>query len=302
MRAIIDAEAALFARKRELQPRHINEHGESEVATLSMLATNQATNPVEERRRSSFEGFREIERWVLDNGFLDLVKLRNRFARALGFDNYFELKLRKNERMTPGQLEAHPGRLRRPHRRDQRAHPGRAESHAWRAGARAVEPALLRRRRRGAAHGRVHAVRPGAAPLGAELPPPGHPVPRRHHAAGSAGARRQVSERLLPRSDSHLGERDGRVGARSDQLHRRSQARSGRQRTRAPSTPCSTRAATPRTSPTWRRTRPASRRNMRRPRWPMPRRSRCSATACSATRTGSSGTPATRTAKRFRTR
>jgi oligoendopeptidase F len=104
MRAIIDAEAALFAAKRELQPRHINEHGQSEVATLSMLATNQATNPVEERRRSSFEGFREIERWVLANGFLDLVKLRNRFARALGHDNYFELKLRKNERMTPGQL------------------------------------------------------------------------------------------------------------------------------------------------------------------------------------------------------
>jgi hypothetical protein len=104
MRAIIEEEAALFARKRELQPRHINEHGESEVATLSMLATNQATNPVEERRRSSFEGFREIERWVLDHGFLDLVKLRNRFARALGHDNYFELKLRKNERMTPEQL------------------------------------------------------------------------------------------------------------------------------------------------------------------------------------------------------
>src|ERR1700733_3680608 len=104
MRAIIDAEAALFAAKRELQPRHINEHGQSEVATLSMLATNQATNPVEERRRSSFEGFREIERWVLANGFLDLVKLRNRFARALGFDNYFELKLRKNERMTSAEL------------------------------------------------------------------------------------------------------------------------------------------------------------------------------------------------------
>ena len=104
MRAIIDAEAALFARKRELEPRHVNEQGESEVASLSMLATNQATNPVEERRRSSFEGFREIERWVLANGFLDLVTLRNRFARALGYDNYFELKLRKNERMAPAQL------------------------------------------------------------------------------------------------------------------------------------------------------------------------------------------------------
>jgi hypothetical protein len=104
MRAIVEAEAELFAKKREWQPRHINEHGESEVATLGMLATNQATNPVEERRRSSFEGLREIEHWVLDHGFLNLVKLRNRFARALGAANYFEFKLRKNERMTPEQL------------------------------------------------------------------------------------------------------------------------------------------------------------------------------------------------------
>ncbi len=106
MQQIIEAEAALFAKKRDLQPTHINERGETEVATLSMLATNQATNPVEARRRSSFEGFQAIERWVLDHGFLEIVKLRNRFARALGFSNYFELKLRKNERMSPAQLKA----------------------------------------------------------------------------------------------------------------------------------------------------------------------------------------------------
>jgi hypothetical protein len=106
MREIVEAEATLFTRRRDLPPRHINEQGESEVASLSMLATNQATNPIEERRRSSFDSFREIERWVLDNGFLDLVRLRNRFARSLGFANYFELKLRKNERMRPEQLTA----------------------------------------------------------------------------------------------------------------------------------------------------------------------------------------------------
>src|SRR5262245_16490172 len=99
MRDIIDAESAMFAAKRELQPRHLNEQGESEVASLGMLATNQATNPIEERRRSSFDAFREIEGWVLANGFLDLVKLRNRFATAMGYANYFELKLLRNERM-----------------------------------------------------------------------------------------------------------------------------------------------------------------------------------------------------------
>ncbi|WP_349744752.1 M3 family metallopeptidase [Roseateles cavernae] len=104
MRELIAAEAVLFAKKKELAPTHLNERGEREVATLSMLATNMASNPSEAARRSSYEAYGEIERWVLDHGFLDLVRLRNRFARALGFANYFELKLRKNERMTPPAL------------------------------------------------------------------------------------------------------------------------------------------------------------------------------------------------------
>lgn len=104
MRDLIAAEAQLFEEKRALEPRHLNDRGESEVASLPMLAVNIATNPVEERRKSSFDAFRGIERWVLDHGFLDLVRLRNRFARALGFDNFFDLKLQKNERMTTADL------------------------------------------------------------------------------------------------------------------------------------------------------------------------------------------------------
>lgn len=106
MRSIIEAEATLFAQKKAFDVTHINEQGQSEVATLSSLATNMATNPDEDRRRSSFDAMREIERWVLAHGFIELVQLRNRFARALGYQNYFELKLRKNERMTPAQLTA----------------------------------------------------------------------------------------------------------------------------------------------------------------------------------------------------
>jgi hypothetical protein len=104
MHELVEAEAALFARNREHRPQHVNEQGEVEVATLGALATNQATNPVEDRRRSSFDALRGIEQWVLENGFLDLVRLRNRFARAQGYDNFFELKLRKTERMTPARL------------------------------------------------------------------------------------------------------------------------------------------------------------------------------------------------------
>ena len=99
MREIVDAESRLFELKRGHEPRHINDKGESEAASLPMLATNLATNRVEGRRRSSFDALRDIEHWVLDHGFLELVALRNRFARALGYDNYFELKVQKTERM-----------------------------------------------------------------------------------------------------------------------------------------------------------------------------------------------------------
>lgn len=104
MHELVEAEAALFARNREHEPQHVNERGEVEVATLGALATNQTTNPVEDRRRSSFDALRGIEEWVIENGFLDLVRLRNRFARAQGYDDFFELKLRKTERMTSARL------------------------------------------------------------------------------------------------------------------------------------------------------------------------------------------------------
>jgi hypothetical protein len=100
MREIVEAESVLFDEKRRHEPRHINDRGEPEVASLPMLATNLITNRVEAHRRSSFDALREIERWVIAHGFLDLVSLRNRFARALGYDNYFDLKVQRTERLS----------------------------------------------------------------------------------------------------------------------------------------------------------------------------------------------------------
>ena len=96
MHELVEAEAALFTKRRTFSPRHVNERGEEEDATLSMLATNLTSNPDERRRRTSYDGLRAIEAWVLDHGFLELVSLRNRLARALGARDFFELKLRRN--------------------------------------------------------------------------------------------------------------------------------------------------------------------------------------------------------------
>ena len=104
MAQLVEAESALFAARQSFVLSHVNERGEREEATLARLATNLATNPVEERRRTSFDAFRQLERWVLEHGYLEIVALRNRFARALGYENYFDYKVRKQERMTPREL------------------------------------------------------------------------------------------------------------------------------------------------------------------------------------------------------
>jgi oligoendopeptidase F len=104
MAELVEAEATLFAARRSLVLWHADEHGERQAATLASLATNLSTNTVERRRRTSFDAFRQLERWVLENGYLEIVALRNRLARALGYENYFDFKVRKQERMTPRQL------------------------------------------------------------------------------------------------------------------------------------------------------------------------------------------------------
>jgi len=104
MAELVEAEAALFAARQAFDVFHVDEHGERREATLAMLATNLAMNPDEARRRSSFDAFGEIERWVLEHGYLEIVALRNRLARELGYDSYFDFMVRRQERMTPRQL------------------------------------------------------------------------------------------------------------------------------------------------------------------------------------------------------
>jgi oligoendopeptidase F len=104
MAELIQLEADLFAKRRELVLTHTNEAGKVEDATLSMLSTNMGSNPNEEARKSSHDALMQLEQWVLANGLLDIVKKRNAFARAQGYPNYFDYKVEKNEQMSADQL------------------------------------------------------------------------------------------------------------------------------------------------------------------------------------------------------
>jgi oligoendopeptidase F len=106
MAELIQLEADLFAKRRELTLEHVGESGQAESATLSTLATNMATNPKEAARKSSHDAMMSLERWALANGLLEIVKKRNAFARAQGFTNYFDFKVQKNEGMNVAQLFA----------------------------------------------------------------------------------------------------------------------------------------------------------------------------------------------------
>ncbi|MFJ5431210.1 M3 family metallopeptidase [Pectobacterium actinidiae] len=106
MDEIIAGESALYAKRKTYEMTHLDAKGERVPASLGELLTNQATNDTEAYRQSSQEALRALEQWLLQNGFPELISLRNRFARQMGYRNYFDYKVNKTERMTPEQLFA----------------------------------------------------------------------------------------------------------------------------------------------------------------------------------------------------
>ncbi|GKW09924.1 peptidase [Pectobacterium carotovorum subsp. carotovorum] len=106
MDEIIAAESVLYAKRKSYEMTHLDAKGERVPASLGELLTNQATNDTEAYRHSSQQALRSLEQWLLQNGFPELVSLRNRFARQMGYRNYFDYKVNKTERMTPEQLFA----------------------------------------------------------------------------------------------------------------------------------------------------------------------------------------------------
>ncbi|WP_145554965.1 M3 family metallopeptidase [Yersinia canariae] len=103
---IIAAESSLYQRRKPFILTHLNAAGERVPASLGELLTNQGTNENAECRHSSHLALRELEQWLLHNGLPELISLRNRFARRMGYRNYFDYKVNKTEQMTPEQLFA----------------------------------------------------------------------------------------------------------------------------------------------------------------------------------------------------
>jgi oligoendopeptidase F len=109
----------------------------TEAASSIALGNSVRTDADPSRRRAGFEGLRSIETFVLGQGFADVLKIRNRFARALGFVDFYEYKAQWSEgigkRTVFAFLDDLERRTREPARRS-------LDALSRRAGADALEP------------------------------------------------------------------------------------------------------------------------------------------------------------------
>lgn len=101
---LIKFEAGLFEKKQNHTMTYINEEGETVEGSLPVLASVVRTSSDEKTRQSAHRAFLDLEQWLLQNGFIELIKLRNKFARSQGFDTFFDYSVTKKEKMSADEL------------------------------------------------------------------------------------------------------------------------------------------------------------------------------------------------------
>lgn len=96
---IVALEQELQARRRAMPLGFIDPAtGRFEAASSVRLSLMVRTDADEARRRAAYEGLRSIETYVLESGFLDIVRRRNRLGRLLGYEDYYDWRTSVVER------------------------------------------------------------------------------------------------------------------------------------------------------------------------------------------------------------
>ncbi|NJN14599.1 MAG: hypothetical protein HC813_02975 [Planctomycetes bacterium] len=71
------------------------------------LGTMLVAEKEEKRRKAAWEALRSIEEHVLANGFVEVVRARNRLGRMLGGEDYYDWKVRRVEGMSKKEIFAY---------------------------------------------------------------------------------------------------------------------------------------------------------------------------------------------------
>src|SRR4051812_23552256 len=104
---IVELEGELARQRRGMPLGYVDPRSGEKVSASSVrLALMLASEPDQALRKAAFEGLASIERFVLDHGFLEIVKKRNRLARLLGYQDYYDFRVQVVERMSKARLFA----------------------------------------------------------------------------------------------------------------------------------------------------------------------------------------------------
>ena len=68
------------------------------------LGTMLRSDPDESRRRAAWQGLRSIENFVLEYGFIEIVKRRNQLGKMLGGEDYYDWQTRRVEGMPKSEI------------------------------------------------------------------------------------------------------------------------------------------------------------------------------------------------------
>ncbi|MGK5084722.1 M3 family metallopeptidase [Bdellovibrionota bacterium FG-1] len=95
---ITEMEGDLERRRRAMKIGYVHPQTGTLVESDSMgLALLMRTQDDEGIRKAARDGLKAIEIMVLENGFMDLIRQRNRLGRMLGYEDYYDFKVSRNE-------------------------------------------------------------------------------------------------------------------------------------------------------------------------------------------------------------
>lgn len=90
-------ESALESARNRMNLGYIDHDGSFKVASSVQLRTLMRTSDNGSIRRSAYEGLRSVGKFVCENGFLNIVKLRNKLAKMLEFEDYYDYTVQSAE-------------------------------------------------------------------------------------------------------------------------------------------------------------------------------------------------------------
>jgi hypothetical protein len=99
-----ESELEMLRNRMELGYKSPSEDGKFIAMSSVGLRNLLSTNASEATRMAAYEGLRSIGPFVCESGFVEIIKLRNKLAKSLGFEDYYDYKVTNAEGMSKKKL------------------------------------------------------------------------------------------------------------------------------------------------------------------------------------------------------